>query len=63
MMGWRRKKVSAILIIPVVLLGLGAGLATGGNVSFGVALAVVGLVLLVLFFVWPRMRRGGRPEP
>ena len=61
MMRWRRIKLPGILIVPVALLGVGAGLAAGGNVGFGAATAAVGLVLGAVF-VGPRLRQGNRSE-
>ena len=63
MMRWRRIKVPGILIVPVALLGAGAGLAAGGNVGFGAATAAVGLVILAAVFVGPRLRQGDHSEP
>jgi hypothetical protein len=58
-----RVRLAGVALIGVVFLGAGTGLAISGNLGFGLALAVIGLVVLLTGYSGQRPPAGDRSEP
>jgi len=59
----RRVRFGPVILVGVLMLAFGAGVASAGNPGFGLPVAVIGLVVLLTGYFAPRRPAEDRSEP
>ena len=59
----RRVRFGAVILVGVVLVGAGIGVAIAGNLGAGIPLALMGLAVVLFGYLRPPLPTGDRSKP